>query len=111
MRVQQLDEALAAGARMLLLDNMDLPTLREAGYDKLVAANWFGIVVPAKVPESVVAKLSSALDAALASDVEALAWVPGTSSPSPAPRPCVPARRVSGLRAAGPTRREALAST
>ena len=26
----QLDEALAAGARMVLLDNMDLPTLREA---------------------------------------------------------------------------------
>ena len=30
-------------------------------------ANWFGIVAPAKIPESVVAKLSSALDAALAS--------------------------------------------
>ena len=26
----QLDEALAAGAKMVLLDNMDLPTLREA---------------------------------------------------------------------------------
>ena len=26
----QLDEALTAGARMVLLDNMDLPTLREA---------------------------------------------------------------------------------
>lgn len=29
-RLDQLDEALAAGARMVLLDNMDLPTLREA---------------------------------------------------------------------------------
>jgi tripartite-type tricarboxylate transporter receptor subunit TctC len=45
----------------------EVATLREVGYDKLVAANWFGIVAPAKTPESVVAKLSSALDAALAS--------------------------------------------
>jgi tripartite-type tricarboxylate transporter receptor subunit TctC len=42
-------------------------TLREAGYDSLVAANWFGIVAPAKTPDSAVARLSSALDVALAS--------------------------------------------
>ena len=44
----------------------EVATLREAGYDKVVAANWFGIVAPAKTPESVVAKLSSALDVTLA---------------------------------------------
>jgi putative mRNA 3-end processing factor len=41
--------------------------LREAGYDSLVAANWFGIVAPAKTPDSAVARLTSALDVALAS--------------------------------------------
>ena len=45
----------------------EVATLREAGYDSLVAANWFGIVAPAKPPDSVVARLSSALDVALAS--------------------------------------------
>ena len=45
----------------------EVATLREAGYDSLVAANWFGIVAPAKTPDSAVAKLSSALDVALAS--------------------------------------------
>jgi tripartite-type tricarboxylate transporter receptor subunit TctC len=45
----------------------EVATLREAGYDSLVAANWFGIVAPAKTPDSVVARLSSALDVALAS--------------------------------------------
>ncbi|HYF21417.1 MAG TPA: tripartite tricarboxylate transporter substrate binding protein, partial [Ramlibacter sp.] len=44
----------------------DVPTLREAGYENVVAANWFGIVAPARTPDPVVAKLSSALDAALA---------------------------------------------
>jgi tripartite-type tricarboxylate transporter receptor subunit TctC len=45
----------------------EVATLREAGYDSLVAANWFGIVAPAKTPDSAVARLSSALDVALAS--------------------------------------------
>ena len=45
----------------------EVATLREAGYDSLVAANWFGIVAPAKTPDAAVARLSSALDVALAS--------------------------------------------
>ena len=45
----------------------EIATLREAGYDNVVAANWFGIVAPAKTPESVVARLSAALDVGLAS--------------------------------------------
>ncbi len=45
----------------------EVATLREAGYDSLVAANWFGIVAPAKTPDSAVARLTSALDVALAS--------------------------------------------
>jgi len=44
----------------------DVPTLRESGYSNVVAANWFGIMVPAKTPDFIVTKLSLALGAALA---------------------------------------------
>lgn len=36
----------------------DLPTMIEAGVPGYVAANWFGTVVPAKTPPSIVSKLS-----------------------------------------------------
>ena len=45
----------------------DVQTLRESGYTNVIAANWFGLLVPAKTPEAVVSKLSAALSAALAS--------------------------------------------
>jgi len=36
----------------------DLPTMIEAGVPGYEAANWFGVVVPAKAPQPIVAKLS-----------------------------------------------------
>lgn len=43
----------------------DVPTLREAGYADFVIEPWYGIAVPRATPDDVVAKLTSAFDAAL----------------------------------------------
>jgi tripartite-type tricarboxylate transporter receptor subunit TctC len=39
----------------------DLPTLRELGYDDLVARTWFGLSGPAKLPNEIVQKLNRAV--------------------------------------------------
>lgn len=44
----------------------DLPTMAESGIPGYAAANWFGIVVPAKTPRPVVAKLNQDIARALA---------------------------------------------
>jgi tripartite-type tricarboxylate transporter receptor subunit TctC len=44
----------------------DVPTLAEQGYGEAQVTPWFGIVVPAATPQPVVARISAALDAALA---------------------------------------------
>jgi tripartite-type tricarboxylate transporter receptor subunit TctC len=38
---------------------MEVPTLKEQGYDSLVFNSWFGIVTPAKTPADIVAKLNA----------------------------------------------------
>ncbi|MGE0801209.1 MAG: Bug family tripartite tricarboxylate transporter substrate binding protein [Lautropia sp.] len=43
----------------------DIPTLRDAGYANVVAANWFGLVAPAGTPAAIIARVSAALDAVL----------------------------------------------
>lgn len=43
----------------------DVPTIAEAGFAGLESSSWSGIVVPAGTPESVVRKLSQAMNAAL----------------------------------------------
>lgn len=50
----------SGGARPMLLNG--IPTLREAGID-VVVAGWYGFLVPARTPEAVRDKLSSALTA------------------------------------------------
>jgi tripartite-type tricarboxylate transporter receptor subunit TctC len=45
----------------------DVPTLRELGYEDMQYSAWFGVYVPAGVPEPVVQKLSDALKASLES--------------------------------------------
>jgi tripartite-type tricarboxylate transporter receptor subunit TctC len=64
----------------------DVPTIVEAGYPKLAAADWAGILVKTGTPAPVVAQLSAALNKALATDKvrEALAKLgtdPGGGSP------------------------------
>jgi tripartite-type tricarboxylate transporter receptor subunit TctC len=49
--------------RTALMD--DVPTLREAGYRDIVAANWFGLMAPAGTTDNVIEQLKAALDAAL----------------------------------------------
>jgi tripartite-type tricarboxylate transporter receptor subunit TctC len=44
----------------------DVPTLAEQGYAEAQVTPWFGVVVPAGTPQPVVAKISTALEAALA---------------------------------------------
>jgi len=43
----------------------EVPTSAEAGYPKIEAENWFGLVAPAGTPAAVVAKLNAAAVAAL----------------------------------------------
>ncbi len=44
----------------------DVPTLAEQGFADAQVTPWFGVVVPAATPQPVVAKISAALEAALA---------------------------------------------
>src|SRR5215475_3478952 len=44
----------------------DVPTLAEQGFAEAQVTPWFGVVVPAGTPQPVVAKISAALEAALA---------------------------------------------
>ena len=44
----------------------DMPTLPEQGYPNTDASNWYALLAPAKTPQTVIAKLNKALDAALA---------------------------------------------
>ncbi|TCZ58679.1 Bug family tripartite tricarboxylate transporter substrate binding protein [Roseicella aquatilis] len=46
----------------------EVPTLRELGFDRAVAYGWQGMSVPAAVPAPVVARLSTALKAAVAAE-------------------------------------------
>jgi tripartite-type tricarboxylate transporter receptor subunit TctC len=43
----------------------DVPTLAEQGYPDTDASNWYGLLAPAKTPAAVIAKLNSAVNAAL----------------------------------------------
>jgi tripartite-type tricarboxylate transporter receptor subunit TctC len=43
----------------------DVPTLAEQGYPDTDASNWYGLLAPAKTPPAVIAKLNSAVNAAL----------------------------------------------
>jgi tripartite-type tricarboxylate transporter receptor subunit TctC len=43
----------------------DVPTLAEQGYPNTDASNWYGLLAPAKTPAAVVAKINSAVNAAL----------------------------------------------
>ncbi len=53
----------AAPARDAILP--DVPTLTEQGYPDIDATNWLGLLAPAKTPPAVVAKINSAVNAAL----------------------------------------------
>ena len=44
----------------------DVPTLAEQGYPNTDASNWYALLAPAKTPQTVIAKLNKAIDAALA---------------------------------------------
>jgi tripartite-type tricarboxylate transporter receptor subunit TctC len=49
-------------------DLPDVPTIAESGYPGYLVSVWFGIVVPAKVPDPVAAILKHSLDRALDND-------------------------------------------
>jgi tripartite-type tricarboxylate transporter receptor subunit TctC len=52
---------LASGGKERLAQFPDVPTLAEAGYPKLEALQWVGLLAPAKTPKDVIAKLNSTL--------------------------------------------------
>jgi tripartite-type tricarboxylate transporter receptor subunit TctC len=53
----------ASGQRNPMLP--DVPTLAEAGYPDTQSDNWYGLLVPAKTPPAVIAKLNAAFVAAI----------------------------------------------
>jgi tripartite-type tricarboxylate transporter receptor subunit TctC len=48
--------ALATPSRQRIPPLPDLPTFAEAGYKDVLAEVWFGIVAPAKTPQSIIAQ-------------------------------------------------------
>jgi tripartite-type tricarboxylate transporter receptor subunit TctC len=54
--------AVSSGARIAELP--DVPTLKEEGYDDLVALTWYALSGPAGLPDGVVARLNQAVNAA-----------------------------------------------
>jgi tripartite-type tricarboxylate transporter receptor subunit TctC len=56
--------AVSSGARIAAIP--DVPTLREEGYDDLVALTWFALSGPAGLPDDIVAKLNQAVNTAWA---------------------------------------------
>ena len=64
----------------------EVPTFSEVGYPGLVAFTWFAVVAPARVPESVIARLNKAVVSAVESaptkrKFMELGFIPQTSSP------------------------------
>jgi tripartite-type tricarboxylate transporter receptor subunit TctC len=57
--------ALAVGGPHRVAALPEVPTLAEAGFGSVDAAVWWGIVVPAKTPAAVIAKLNNEIDTAL----------------------------------------------
>jgi tripartite-type tricarboxylate transporter receptor subunit TctC len=56
--------AVSSGARVAEIP--DVPTLKEEGFDDLVALTWFALSGPAGLPENVVVRLNQAVNAAWA---------------------------------------------
>jgi tripartite-type tricarboxylate transporter receptor subunit TctC len=56
---------LAVAARRRAMKLTDVPTTGEAGYPKLLAPFWLGVVTPAGTPPAIVDKLNAALRASL----------------------------------------------
>ena len=59
--------AIAVGGKSRLPSLPDVPTVAEAGYPGFLASSWTALVVPAKTPAAVVAKLSESLAKVVAS--------------------------------------------
>jgi tripartite-type tricarboxylate transporter receptor subunit TctC len=57
--------ALAVGGRERVRQFPDVPTLNELGYPQVEADNWYGMVVPAKTPPAIIAKLNAVTLAAM----------------------------------------------
>jgi tripartite-type tricarboxylate transporter receptor subunit TctC len=54
--------ALSSGAR--IAEFPDVPTLKDEGYDDLVALTWYALSGPAGLPGNIVTKLNQAVNAA-----------------------------------------------
>ena len=57
--------ALVVGAAQRLPALKDVPTLAEAGFGDIIAATWFGLMVPAKTGKEVVGQMATLFKAAL----------------------------------------------
>ena len=78
----------------------DVPTTAEAGYPKLLAPFWLGVVAPAGTPPDIVNKLNAAFRDSLARRRRARGWQTSAPRSGSAPRPssarCSPTSSRSG---------------
>jgi tripartite-type tricarboxylate transporter receptor subunit TctC len=61
----------------------DVPTVAEAGYPKLAATLWGGLVAPAGTPAPVIDKINAAINAELTSDTMRASLARFALTPSP----------------------------
>jgi tripartite-type tricarboxylate transporter receptor subunit TctC len=56
---------LGVGSTQRIPELPDLPTIAESGYPDYAVGTWYGVAVPAKLPDDVTAKIKASLDRAL----------------------------------------------
>jgi tripartite-type tricarboxylate transporter receptor subunit TctC len=79
-------KALAITSRQRLPLLPDVPTMAEAGFPTVEAADWYGVVAPAGTPKAIVQRLQAAIVAAISTanvrdDLLAMGFLPTTSTP------------------------------
>src|ERR1700704_629939 len=60
---------LGVSSKQRISDLPDVPTIAESGYPDYAVSVWYGISLPAKVPDEIAQKISASLNRALSDDV------------------------------------------
>jgi tripartite-type tricarboxylate transporter receptor subunit TctC len=100
--------AVSSGVRIAELP--DVPTLREAGYDDLVALTWFALSGPAGLPDDVVVRLNRAVNVAWAAPAVQRQLADDAIAAEPMSPAAVTAFVTAEVQKWGPVARQVMAS-